>query len=542
MKKPPLAAVIDIGSGAVRMQIAQVVRDAAAPEAMHYLENVSYPLSLGRDTFTTGKISFDKVDKACALIKNFLHLAKGYGVRAGNVRTVASTAIREAGNINYILDQIKIKTGVDVHVMDDLEEKRYIYKLLAHYSEDLLKKSAVIVYIGTGSIGVNLITDGKMPRTWNIRVGSLRMSELFGDLQDYTREFYRLMEEYLAGFTYKLSDELPAGIKHFIVTGQDTDTIVALQAATPALQAATSGTYGEGLLSRLEAGSDVVASQWAAFDAPVFDFPRKDFEAFYEKIKRKTPDRISADYNIDAEKAESILPAACIFHNLLACTDARAITASRMLPSDAVLFETLHPKRFAAIDKRFDQGTQLSAKELAKRHRANIPHGELVQSFAAMIFARLRKLHGLGKRDELLLDVAAYLHDIGESVNTLDHHKISHELIRRSDIVGLTQAEQEIVALICRNHTGAPRLSNSLPPEATVRISKLAAMLRLADAMDRSHTQKSARAEARFSENTLLITLFSEKSMALEQWAFRDKARFFEEVFGIKAELRVKKV
>lgn len=505
-KKSPVAAVIDIGSNELRLHIAQAAKPAEKePEAVKYLESLSYPLSLGRDTFHAGKMSFDKVDKACEVIKNFLHVTKGYGVRAANVRTVASTAVREAANADYILDQIKIKTGVTVHVMDDLEEKLHIYKLLSHYAED--KKSAVIVYIGTGSMGVNLFVDGKMPRTWNIRVGSLRMSELFGDLQEYTREFYRLMEEYLAGYTYKLRDELPEGIRHFIVSGQEIDVLAPLSLEeTPKL-----GT-------------------------PLFEIPRKNFESLYEKIKRKTTDQISADYNLDADKAESLLPAACIYQNLLECTDAKVITASRMLPCDAILFEILHPKRFAAIDKRFDKNTVFSARELAARHHTNVPHSELVRDFSLMIFDKIKKLHGLGTRDKLLLTAAAYLHDVGESVNTLDHHKISYEMVRRSDIVGLTQAEHEIVALICRYHTGTPDL------EINVRVAKLVAMLRLADAMDRSHTQKSKRVEVRFSENTLVITVFTDKNFALEEWAFAEKGRFFEEVFGIKAELRVKKI
>jgi len=514
-KKVQTAAVIDIGSNELRLHIAQAAKTET--EAVKYLESLSYPLSLGRDTFHAGKMSFDKIDKACEVIKNFLQAAKGYGVR--NVRTIAGTAMREAENVDFILDQIKIKTGVDVHVIDDLEEKRHIYKLLIFHAEDFLKKSAVIVYIGTGSMGVSLFVDGKMPRTWNIRVGSLRMSELFGDLQEFTREFYRLMEEYLAGITYKLRNELPEGIKHFIVSGPEIELIakLAIPEGTP------------------------------PFGVPLFEIPRADFEAFYEKIKRKTSDRIAADYGLDDSMAESLLPAACIYQNLLNCTNASEITASRMLPCDAILFEMLYPKRFASIDKRLDKGTVLSARELALRHGSDISHLEQVREFALMIFDKIKKLHGLGNRDKLLLTAAALLHDIGEFVNPLDHHKISYEMVRRSDIVGLTQGEHEIVALLCRYHSGAavpdleePCYSN-LDSSTKVRVSKLAAMLRLADSLDRSHTQKCRNIDVKLSDNVLNITAQTDTNAALEQWSFREKGRFFAEVFGIKAVLKIKK-
>jgi exopolyphosphatase/guanosine-5'-triphosphate,3'-diphosphate pyrophosphatase len=512
--KNQTAAVIDIGSSEMRLHIAQA--SGEAKESVKYLESLSYPLSLGRDTFHAGKMSFHKADKACEVIKNFMHVAKGYGVRAQNVRVVACTAMREASNVDYILDQIKIKTGVNVHVMDDLEEKRHIYKLLTHYAEDLLKKSAVIVYIGTGSIGVNLFVDGKMPRTWNIRVGSLRMGELFGDLQEFTRDFYRLMEEYLAGYTYKLRDELPENIQNFIVSGQESGVI-----------------------------SGLILPEKPPHHMPLYEISRRDFENFYEKIKHQTTDRIAADYNIDMDMAESVLPASCICQNLIECTHANVITGSRMLPCDAILFETLHPRRFAAIDKRFDKGTILSAKELAARFNANIPHCEQVRDFALLIFNKINKLHGLGKRDELLLTAAAYLHDIGECINTLEHNIISYEMVRRLDIVGLTQAELEMVALICRYHSSTPNLRaisyNVLTSETKVRVSKLAAMLRLADSLDRSHTQKLSDIHVHFSENALIITIHTNENLSLEHWAFSQKGKFFEEVFGINAKLKIKK-
>jgi len=516
IKKPQTAAVIDIGSNELRLHIAQAVT-AQESETVNYLENLNYPLSLGRDTFHTGKISFEKVDKACEVIKGFLNVAKGYGIR--NVYTIACTALREAANREYVLDQIKIKTGISVHVMDDLEEKRHIYKLLTHYAEGYLKKSAVMVYIGTGSIGVNLYIDGKMPRTWNIRVGSLRMSEMFGNLQDFTRDFYRLMEEYLSGYFYKLEEELPEGIRRFIVSGQES-----------------------GLISGLIMHEKEAQQQ----GKPLFEVERGVFDSFYDTIKHQTTDRIVIDYDIAVDKAETVLPAACICQKLLSCTDAKTIIASHLLPCDAILFQMLYPKRFSVVDKRLDKDTVLSAKEIARRYGANLAHGDIVRSYAATIFSKIKKLHGLGVRDRLLLDASAYLHDIGECINSLDHHLISYEMVKRVDIVGLTQAEQEMAALICRFHSGTPDLKsfyyNVIPTETKVRVSKLAAMLRLADSIDRSHSQKSLNLEVKLSDNALIITVNTRENFVLEKWAFAEKSRFFEEVFGIKAEMRVKKI
>ena len=516
-KKSQAAAVIDIGSSEMRLHIAEAGPQNSSDKTVKYLDRLIFPLSLGKDTFHAGKMNFDKVDKACEIIRNFLHAARGYGVK--NIRTIAGTAMREAENADYILDQIKIKTGVDVHVVDDLEEKRQIYKLLLYYAKESLKKSAIVVYTGTGSIGISLFAKGRMPRTWNIRAGSLRMSELFGEQQEYTRDFYRLMEEYLASFTKKLRAELPGGIEHFIVSGTE-----------------------------IEAISRLVTNSAPPYDLPLFDVPRDAYEEFYNSVKKKTVGRISSDYGIDMHKAESLLPAACIYHDLLGCTEAKAITVTCMLPCDAFLFEMLYPKLFATVEKAFDKCTVLSARELAKEYDIDAQHGEFVSDYSNMIFDKLKKLHGLGSRDKILLTVAALLHDVGKSVNDLDHNFISYEIVRRLNLVGLTQKEQEIIALICRYHSGkSPDLEEPnytrLDFGTRVRVSKLTSMLRLADALDRSSTRiKYNSLDVKLSETALLVTIQTSEYVALEEWTFKEKSGFFEEVFGIKAVLRVKKM
>jgi exopolyphosphatase/guanosine-5'-triphosphate,3'-diphosphate pyrophosphatase len=512
-KKIPIAAVIDIGSNELRLHIAQAKLDSGH-EGVKYLESLNYPLSLGRDTFHAGKIRFDKVDKACEIINNFLFAAKGYGVR--HVRTVANTAAREATNIDYILDQIKIKTGVTVEVMDTTEEKRHIYKLITHYADENLKKSALLIYIGTGNIGVSLLEGGKTPRRWNIPVGSLRMGELFGQLQEYTRDFHKLLEEYLVGFIRQVAKEIPEKIAHFIVCGQEIDMIARL------------------------AGVE-------SSESPLFALPRKNLLDLCEKIKRKTPERIASDFDLPVDRADALLPAASICQNLLALTQAQVLTVSRMLPCDAVLFDMLHPRCFPAMNKRLAKSTELSVRLLAERYKCDVAHGKQVRDFALAIFDKLKKLHGLGGREKQLLAAAAMLHEAGEYINHRDHHLHSYNIVRASDIVGLGVGETELVALICRYHSQSAPNENDpcyavLERDEKVRVSKLVALLKLADALDRSYSQRFSNIEAKLTEGILTITVNTVTNAALEQWAFTEKGQFFAEVFGLKAQLKVRKL
>jgi exopolyphosphatase/guanosine-5'-triphosphate,3'-diphosphate pyrophosphatase len=159
----------------------------------------------------------------------------------------------------------------------------------------------------------------------------------------------------------------------------------------------------------------------------------------------------------------------------------------------------------------------------------------------------MKKWHGLGPREKLLLQAAAVLHDIGKFISLSHHNLHSFDIIMGADIIGLNQLDTTIVANLARYHSHtAPSPMDAcysqLNPPNRVLVSKLAAILRLADALDRSHAQKFEEIDVKVTDDELLITVLTDKNIDLEQWSFIDKGAFFEEVFGIKAVIRQKKV
>ena len=507
-EKIELAAVIDIGSGELRLKTAQFSKTR-----IKYLESLTYPLSLGRDTFNTGKIGFDKVEKACDIICNFMIIIREYGIT--NTRVVATTAVREATNMDYFLDQVKIKTGLNVSIMDDMEEKLYINKLLTRLLKDDVKNSALMVHVGSGNIGLSALESGRIQFTQNIKMGSLRISELFGDIQEYSAEFYIVLEEYLQSFTDMLETVIPVDTKHLIVSGNEITVVSELIGAAK-----------KGIFSII---------------------PKDKFLEFYNDAKLKTTERAATDYHITQEKAEVLFPAMCIFHNLLQFTQAEKIIAAEIMLSDAILYEMLCPKEFANINKDFCKNTLLTAMALAKKSDAMESHYKQVENFAVKIFDKMKKLHGMGPREKLLLQTAAILHDIGKFINLNSHYKHSYNMISGADITGLNQLETEIVANLALYHSHwAPSPSDEnykrLDLYNRVLVSKLTAILRLADALDRSHTQKFDEIEVKITDDELLVTIVTDVNIDLEQWSFINKGAFFEEVFGIKAVIRKKKV
>ena len=500
-------AVIDIGSNELRLKIAQ-----SGKGKLKYLESLTYPMSLGRDTFNTTKISFEKVDKTCDIIRGFLAVAAGYGI--SGVRAVATSAVREAVNRDYILEQIKVKTGLSVEVIDDSQEKLYVYKLMNYLLNDGLKQSAMMVYIGAGNIGLAVLDGGMTPFMQNIKVGSLRINEMFEDMQEYSNSFSQVLEEYIASFTDMLDEFIPAKITNFIASGSEISLIGEL-----------CGAHKSGIF---------------------LNITKSSFDALYNQVKDKTADRIAEDYNLPIDKAEVLLPAMCIFDNLLRFTHADKIIAPTVFLSDSLIVEMLYPNDFKRIDKKFNENTLLSAAAHARAFHTMAAHGQSVCGFAEKIFDKMKGIHGLGGREKLLLETAALLHDIGKFINVKHHYLHSYHIIQGLDIVGLSILETEIVACVSLYHSrktpaATDESYRALTGKNRVLVSKLSAILRLAEALDRSHEQKLDEIDVRLTDRELTVTITSDKNTDLEQWAFMENSVFFEEVFGIRPVMKRKK-
>ncbi|MDD4477477.1 MAG: HD domain-containing protein, partial [Mesotoga sp.] len=185
------------------------------------------------------------------------------------------------------------------------------------------------------------------------------------------------------------------------------------------------------------------------------------------------------------------------------------------------------------------------ARNLGKRFFFDEEHGNRVVRNAMAIFQKLKTPYGLDENDALILKVASLVHDIGKYVNFTEHYRRSYELIRGSNLPGVSQADLETIALISLFHSNlVPSESDPalglLSMEQRVRVSKLAGILRLADALDRSHSEKIDVMKVRMKDNEISLTIHSREDILLEEWAFNSKARLFEEAFGLKVNLKKK--
>mgnify|MGYP001587108646 CR=1 FL=1 len=110
--------VVDIGASAVRLTVA----DARPGEAIQILEEASRGVLLGKDTFTHGRLGAPTIEAALKTLEGFRRIMDSYGVV--RYRAVATSAVREAQNRETFLDRVRLRTGIDVEIIDGYEENR----------------------------------------------------------------------------------------------------------------------------------------------------------------------------------------------------------------------------------------------------------------------------------------------------------------------------------------------------------------------------------------------------------------------------------
>ena len=511
-KIPERAAVIYIGSKAIYLNIAEYSKK----DDIKVLESLNYPLNLGQDTFTRNKISFNKVNKTCKILKRFKKLIREYNLI--KIKTVATTAIKEARNRLYILDQIKIKTGLDVEVIDDSVEKSYIYQgILRKIKNDkqLINEKALLSYIGTGNLGVSLYQNGNIVSSQNIKVGSLKLNEKLKGIQKKTDKFSITVREYLSSFTHMLETFLAdKEIDNFITLGKEIEMIANLCQAD------------------LEDG--------------FYKISRNKFDDLYDQIKDKTPQQLMNMFDLQREEADILLPSMTLYAMIWNLTSTDRIIAPNLFLGDILLYQMLFPKEAIAMKEEFKKSTIYSARSLGRDYKYNEDHAQIVTKFSLEIYDSIKEVHGLGDRERLLLHVASILHDVGKYMSLKNHYYHSYNIIMASNIVGLSQEELEVIANVARYHSrkmpGDDINYQKLPQRDRVLIAKLASILRIADAIDKAHASKFDEIKVELEEDKLLITLFTNKITYLEELIFDQKSDLFREVYAMDTKFKKRRV
>ena len=502
-------AAIDVGSYDLAMKIYEI----SGKGELREIDHIRKRIELGTDTYNTGKISSERVDELCNALIAFMQILKGYKV--DDVKVYGTSAIRETKNTKIIVEQIKLRTGFEVEVLSNSEQRFLHYKAVASKGEkfeEFISKGSAIVDIGGGSIQVSLFDEGHLKTTQNIRLGILRIREILADLAAKTTDYTSLVSELVDNHFYYFNELFMADTKVETVIIVDDYISYVIQKAF---------------------GKDCVS--------------REEYKKFIKDVREEMPQNLTKKYGLSGEYASLLIPSAVLVRKIVKLAGANTIWAPGVSLADGMAFDYAQSSKFARNRHDFEEDVIYSAHEVAKRYKSNEARCALVEKIALKLFDETKKIHGLSKRERLLLQIAAILSDCGKYMSLEDAAECSYVIIMATEMIGISNAEREIIANIIKFNKAHFEYYDGIAKESLMSVesyltmSKLTAIFRLADGICRSYKAKVGDIKVSTKESELVINVDSDESIILERGFFPRKARLFEEVFSLKPVLVHKK-
>jgi exopolyphosphatase/guanosine-5'-triphosphate,3'-diphosphate pyrophosphatase len=500
-------AVVDLGSNAVRLQIAH----AGAGGSTAVLAEDRAAVRLGEQVFRTGRLSAAAIARTAVVLDRFARLAQRAG--AQEVRAVATSAVREASNRAALVRTVRNHAGINLEVISGAEEARLV--CLGVLQGEPASERSLILDIGGGSTEI-ISARGEEPESaWSLQLGSVRLTEFFVDGDPIPRKAVKLVEEAVQDSLAQIDPLLIGKHKRIIGAAGTTGAVAALAHK----------------LSGREPTSSLPVS---------YDQVRRVLASL-----RDTTARQRKKLGVDDQRNDIIYAGAAICEGVMRKlrVDELQVTSRGLrdglmadLVRRAVLPKGAHLKQETAVL----DGLRAFGKRCGYREE----HAEQVALLSLSLFDQTRELHRLGEEERALLHAAAMLHDVGAFVTYNRHHKHSYYLLYHADLPGFTDRERELVATIARYHRRSPPKDRHaefqrLTPEERIVVRRLAALLRVADGLDRGHRRHVRSVKVQRRGTGLQIDVEAEAGSELEVWSASQKADLLEEVSGGPVRIRL---
>jgi exopolyphosphatase/guanosine-5'-triphosphate,3'-diphosphate pyrophosphatase len=267
-------------------------------------------------------------------------------------------------------------------------------------------------------------------------------------------------------------------------------------------------------------------------------------QRFTDRMFRLSEDELVHKFHLAVSDAESLAPALLTY-----CEIARGLGLDKVHVSEFNLRAALLTEMAvgAVWTEDFTEQIVRSALDLAHKFHVDEAHATHVAQLSRELFHQMQDLHQLEPRSALVLYLAALLHEVGMYVNDRAFHKHSLYVINNSHLFGLGSRDVLLVALVARYHRrGSPKPIHqgysSLDRADRIAVAKMAAILRIADSLDASRSQRIKHFVCASETDRFVVNVSDVDDLSLEQLSVQQKGPLFEEVFGVPVLLRRRRV
>ena len=498
-------AAIDCGTNSIHMIVVRIRPDLS----FEVIDREKEMVRLGSGGLEGKALTRAGMQAALQTFSRFRRLADSHQVE--EILAAATSAVREAENGGEFLVAVERETGIKPQVISGAEEARMIH-LAATYGVDVAGSSAVVVDIGGGSVEITHGAGSTLRVAKSFKLGVLRLTERFvrsdplsrRDERKLVRHVEHEVAEYLEGIR-------TAGFDRVI---------------------GTSGTI-------LSLGTVAIAERRRATDeVRNLRVPAKQIRRLRKELTARSLSERMKLPGLDPRRADLIVAGAVVLDMVLEHLQAPEIVLCDFALREGLVLDYIQRNRkHIAQAGQYPDVRRRSVIELAERCSYWPEHANQVARLALSVFDQTRAVHQLADREREWLEFGAILHDVGAHISYPRHHKHSYYLIKNGDLRGFEPLEAEIVALIARYHRkGAPRKNAAgfgrLSTKKRRAVRTLAAILRFAETLDRSHAQIINAVEINDRGDEYHIKLRSSGDAELELWAAQRQLEPLERALG----------
>ncbi len=509
MSEPVHIAAVDAGSNAVRLSVARAY-SALDIEPLH---NERYSLRLGEGVFLRHRFSEDIFKKGVKAFRHFKEIMDEFGVT--RYRAVATSASREARNRDAFVKHIKQKAGIALQVISGTEESR-LGREAAIAALGPESPPRCIADLGGGSLEINILRDHTVEQSAQLPVGTVRLMttlNLPGVIrpaqEEQVKRYVRALLESRLPSRPNLAESIAVAL------GGNAETLMAVapgprEHGVPTLQ-----------LSLLRERLD--------------DILRRDIR---ERMKA---------YAVRRDRADVMGIAAITFVTLGRYLNLRTLSIPGVGIREGLLqeiacdaFSRKEPHRYNVAARQLLVGTRSFARRLEYDQR----HAEHVRELSILLFDELQPVHHLAAESRVLLEAAALLHDVGHMISHRGHHKHGEYLALNGDIPGLEGRDRAVVAAVVRYHNRKSQPAGhhvayaSLGNNDKRMVRRLAAILRIAEALDHSHRQRVTNLAATFQSGAVGVQISARGDAAEDLRDANRSAELFEKEFHVRMYFR----
>ena len=491
-------AVIDFGSNTVRLVVM-----SAIPGYSYRLEDEIREVVRLREGMTEEGLSDDAMARAFSTLRLFKRFCDS--TRVDTVLATATSAVREAANGREFVERVGREIGVELNILEG--EREAYYGVLGVLNEMPLDEGAMLD-IGGGSAQVSQVEGRRFKRGQALTLGGLALTECF----------IKNREKAIAASEFKA---VRAEIERQL------DTVPWLDEIQKTTLVGLGGTI------RNLATVECKRQKYPLDTLHGFVLKRTSVEESVEQLRQLPLSKREKVPGIRPDRADVILPGALVVLTLMERLEIGEIHISSSGLREGVFFEQFwqHLDDPIIADVR-----RFSVLNIARNYNYQKPHANHVRYLAGRTFEQLAPLHGYGLPERELLDAAALLHDLGTVISYNDHHKHSQTLIENNGLPGYAAREVGLIALLTRYHRkGQPDSSDYkmlLRGGDEKLLTCLAAILRLAEFMERGRNAAVDDVSVTWTDEQLRLTLIADEYPAVELWETeRHAVPLMEEAF-----------